>query len=143
MLIHILLSRNIKKHMHLKSLQCPARIIGWKKTGRKYTLQSSDGQLDDPKKNRIKPSDESKRRHKCLRCGQYGHREKTCKNPASQDLDPNETSTSKRLLKIPFPLFYFIKKIIDLVEKIMFFIYFRIRGKNSRSHDSSMVQGST
>ncbi|KAJ9545468.1 hypothetical protein OSB04_025175 [Centaurea solstitialis] len=69
-----------------------------------------------PKKNRIKPSDESKRRHKCPRCGKFGHREKTCKNPASQDLDPNETSTSKR-----------------------------IRGKNSRSHESSTstAQGTT
>ncbi|KAL4584920.1 hypothetical protein LXL04_009531 [Taraxacum kok-saghyz] len=28
-----------------------------------------------PRKNRIKASTESKRRHKCPRCGEYGHRE--------------------------------------------------------------------
>ncbi|CAH1415299.1 unnamed protein product [Lactuca virosa] len=49
-----------------------------------------------PRKNRIKSSDESKRRHKCPRCGECGHREKTCKNPASQNSDGSETSTSKR-----------------------------------------------
>ncbi|KAL4587087.1 hypothetical protein LXL04_011737 [Taraxacum kok-saghyz] len=49
-----------------------------------------------PKKNRIQSAGESKRRHKCPRCGEYGHREKTCKNPAPQDLDPCQPSTSKR-----------------------------------------------
>ncbi|KAL4583181.1 hypothetical protein LXL04_007747 [Taraxacum kok-saghyz] len=52
-----------------------------------------------PIKNRFKASDKSKRRHKCLRCGRLGYREKTCKNPASQSLDPSETSTSKRKKK--------------------------------------------
>nr|KAJ0193211.1 hypothetical protein LSAT_V11C800418570 [Lactuca sativa] len=49
-----------------------------------------------PRKNIIKSSDESKRRHKCPRCGEYGHHEKTCKNPTSQSLDQSETFTSKR-----------------------------------------------
>ncbi|KAI3827087.1 hypothetical protein L1987_01151 [Smallanthus sonchifolius] len=47
------------------------------------------------RKNRIKPNDESKKRHKCPRCGEYGHREKTCKNPASQDSIQHQASTSK------------------------------------------------
>nr|KAJ0187804.1 hypothetical protein LSAT_V11C900501810 [Lactuca sativa] len=67
-----------------------------------------------PRKNRIKSSDESKRRHKCPRCGEYGHREKTCKNPASQSFDQSETSTSKRL-----------------------------HGKDTKSHSGSGVSGST
>ncbi|KAL4575445.1 hypothetical protein LXL04_022289 [Taraxacum kok-saghyz] len=54
-----------------------------------------------PKKKRIKSSGESKRRHKCPRCGEYGHREKTCKNPAPQDLNASQTSTSKRRSKCP------------------------------------------
>ncbi|KAK1431840.1 hypothetical protein QVD17_08555 [Tagetes erecta] len=45
-----------------------------------------------PRKNRIKPGDEQKKRHKCGRCGEYGHHQKTCKNAASQD----QPSTSKR-----------------------------------------------
>ncbi|CAI9278749.1 unnamed protein product [Lactuca saligna] len=49
-----------------------------------------------PRKNRTKSSDEPKRRHKCPRCGEYGHRQKTCKNPASQSFDQSETATSKR-----------------------------------------------
>ncbi|KAL4562019.1 hypothetical protein LXL04_034207 [Taraxacum kok-saghyz] len=52
-----------------------------------------------PRKNRIKASTESKRRHKCPRCGEYGHREKTCKNPAFKSLDTSETSKSKRKCK--------------------------------------------
>ncbi|KAL4572798.1 hypothetical protein LXL04_019583 [Taraxacum kok-saghyz] len=54
-----------------------------------------------PKKKRIKSSGESKRRHKCPRCCEYGHREKTCKNPAPQDLNASQTSTSKRRSKCP------------------------------------------
>ncbi|KAK9069470.1 hypothetical protein SSX86_011374 [Deinandra increscens subsp. villosa] len=45
-----------------------------------------------PRKNRIKASDEPKKRHKCRRCGEYGHHAKTCKNPSSQ----HQPSTSKR-----------------------------------------------
>ncbi|CAI9283964.1 unnamed protein product [Lactuca saligna] len=37
-----------------------------------------------------------KLRHKCPRCGEYGHREKSCKNPTSQSFDPSETSMSTR-----------------------------------------------
>jgi hypothetical protein len=34
-----------------------------------------------PKKNRLKPTDEPKKRsHRCARCGLYGHHQKTCKN---------------------------------------------------------------
>ena len=47
-----------------------------------------------PKKNRIIPHDEPKKRHKCPRCGLYGHHQRTCKNPVSQRFD--EASSSKR-----------------------------------------------
>ncbi|CAH1443875.1 unnamed protein product [Lactuca virosa] len=47
-----------------------------------------------PKKNRIIPHDEPKKRHRCPRCGMYGHHQRTCKNPASQGFD--EASSSKR-----------------------------------------------
>ncbi|CAI9278645.1 unnamed protein product [Lactuca saligna] len=67
-----------------------------------------------PRKNIIKSSDESKRRHKCPRFGDYGHRERTCQNPASQSFDQSETSTSKRS-----------------------------RGKDTKSHGGSGVSGST
>nr|KAJ0223509.1 hypothetical protein LSAT_V11C200070100 [Lactuca sativa] len=40
-------------------------------------------------------------RNKCPRCGEYEHREKTCKNPALQDLDPSETSTSRKRNRCP------------------------------------------
>ncbi|PWA84213.1 hypothetical protein CTI12_AA160260 [Artemisia annua] len=53
-----------------------------------------------PRKNRIVPNDESKRRHKCPRCSKYGHHSRTCKNPAfepSQDSNEFQPSTSKRL----------------------------------------------
>ena len=40
-----------------------------------------------PKKNRIVPRDETKKRHRCPRCGMYGHDERTCKNSASQGSD--------------------------------------------------------
>ncbi|PWA34469.1 zinc finger, SWIM-type [Artemisia annua] len=36
-----------------------------------------------PRKNRIVPSDEQKRRKTCERCGGSGHFRKTCKNPPS------------------------------------------------------------
>nr|KAJ0225007.1 hypothetical protein LSAT_V11C100048710 [Lactuca sativa] len=49
-----------------------------------------------PRKNRIKLSDESKRRHKCPLYAEYEHHEKTCKYQASQSFDRSETSTSKR-----------------------------------------------
>ncbi|CAH1433302.1 unnamed protein product [Lactuca virosa] len=47
-----------------------------------------------PKKNRIILHDEPKKRHRCPRCGLYGHHQRTCKNPASQGFD--EASSSKR-----------------------------------------------
>ncbi|XP_052624769.1 uncharacterized protein LOC111907821 [Lactuca sativa] len=47
-----------------------------------------------PKKNRIVSHDESKKRHRCPRCGMYGHHQKTCKNPAHQGFD--EASSSNR-----------------------------------------------
>nr|XP_043618129.1 uncharacterized protein LOC122589870 [Erigeron canadensis] len=49
-----------------------------------------------PRKDRIKPPGEAKRKKKCPRCGGYGHHEKKCKNPTSQVPDPNQSSTSKR-----------------------------------------------
>ncbi|KAJ9556984.1 hypothetical protein OSB04_011598 [Centaurea solstitialis] len=51
-----------------------------------------------PRKNRIIPADEPKKRHRCPRCGIYGHHERTCKNPAplSTPEGSHETSTSKR-----------------------------------------------
>lgn len=86
----------------------PGKDQWMKKDGEKIYPPILKRPAGRPKKNRIKASDEPKRRHKCPRCGQYGHREKTCKNTASQDLDPKETSTSKRLLKFLFSLLYFI-----------------------------------
>ncbi|CAI9276461.1 unnamed protein product [Lactuca saligna] len=47
-----------------------------------------------PKKNRIIAHDEPKKRHRCPRCGIYGHHQRTCKNPTSQGFD--EASFSKR-----------------------------------------------
>ncbi|GJR87114.1 putative transcription factor interactor and regulator CCHC(Zn) family protein [Tanacetum coccineum] len=49
-----------------------------------------------PRKVRIKAYDESKTKHKCPRCGKLGHYEKRCKNPAPQDSDQYQASTSKR-----------------------------------------------
>ncbi|PWA79726.1 hypothetical protein CTI12_AA203010 [Artemisia annua] len=46
--------------------------------------------VGQPRKNRIEPHDESKRRHKCPRCCEYGHHSRTSKNP------PLEPSTTKR-----------------------------------------------
>ncbi|KAJ9560601.1 hypothetical protein OSB04_005761 [Centaurea solstitialis] len=48
---------------------------------------------------RIVPPDEPKRRHKCRRCGMYGHHERTCKNSAPLDSTSqgsHEASTNKR-----------------------------------------------
>ncbi|PWA64461.1 hypothetical protein CTI12_AA342820 [Artemisia annua] len=56
-----------------------------------------------PRKNRIVPHDESKRRHKCPRCNEYGHHSRTCKNPAfepSQSSNKFQASTSKRKSKL-------------------------------------------
>ena len=55
-----------------------------------------------PKKNRIVPPDEPKKRHRCPRCGMYGHHERTCKNsaPFSTPEGSHETSTSKRLTSL-------------------------------------------
>ncbi|KAL4569886.1 hypothetical protein LXL04_025532 [Taraxacum kok-saghyz] len=47
-----------------------------------------------PKKKKIVPRDEPKKRHRCPRCGMYGHHEKTCKNDARQGFD--DASSSKR-----------------------------------------------
>lgn len=82
----------------------------WEKDGEKIYLPIMKYPPKRPRKNRIKPSDDSKRRHKCLRCGGYGHCEKTCRNLAPQNFDPNEIATYKRLLKFQFLLFYFIKR---------------------------------
>ncbi|KAK1434361.1 hypothetical protein QVD17_00100 [Tagetes erecta] len=49
-----------------------------------------------PRKNRIKSHDESKKRHKCSRCGEYGHHGKTCKNSASQAPNDDQTSIVKK-----------------------------------------------
>ncbi|XP_071726878.1 uncharacterized protein [Rutidosis leptorrhynchoides] len=49
-----------------------------------------------PKKKRIVPSNEPKRRQRCARCGQYGHHDKTCKNSPEEGYDPYQPSTSKR-----------------------------------------------
>ncbi|XP_076905297.1 uncharacterized protein LOC143561018 [Bidens hawaiensis] len=38
-----------------------------------------------PRKNRIKPNDKTTKRQQCKRCGEYGHRQKKCKNAASED----------------------------------------------------------
>nr|KAJ0199786.1 hypothetical protein LSAT_V11C600341710 [Lactuca sativa] len=48
-----------------------------------------------PKKNKIIPHDEPKKRHRCPRCGMFGHHEKTCKNPASQGFDDASTNKMK------------------------------------------------
>ncbi|KAI3519078.1 hypothetical protein L1887_08086 [Cichorium endivia] len=48
-----------------------------------------------PKKNRIVPRDEPKKRHKCARCGMYGHHQRTCKNPAPQGCDAAFTRKRK------------------------------------------------
>nr|XP_043633677.1 uncharacterized protein LOC122604879 [Erigeron canadensis] len=48
------------------------------------------------KKKRIVPSNEPKRRQRCARCGQYVHRDKTCKNRPRDGYDPYQPSTSKR-----------------------------------------------
>lgn len=53
-----------------------------------------------PRKNRIVPHDEGKRRHKCPICKQLGHHKNTCKNPEPeqpQGSDQFQASTSKRL----------------------------------------------
>ena len=49
-----------------------------------------------PRKNRIVPADESKKRRKCKKCGGLGHLQKTCKNPPVESSNLGETSTTKR-----------------------------------------------
>ncbi|MFS7939966.1 putative transcription factor interactor and regulator CCHC(Zn) family [Helianthus anomalus] len=49
-----------------------------------------------PRKKRIRPGHEPKKRQKCPRCGEYGHREKTCNNSAPEDPTQQQASTSKR-----------------------------------------------
>lgn len=55
-----------------------------------------------PKKNRIVPHDEVKKRHKCKRCGNYGHQERTCKNPTPlvSTCPASEAFTSTRYMLI-------------------------------------------
>ncbi|CAI9293844.1 unnamed protein product [Lactuca saligna] len=48
-----------------------------------------------PKKNRIVPRDEPKKRHRCPRCGMFGHHQKTCKNLERQGSDDASTSKNK------------------------------------------------
>ncbi|GJU35656.1 uncharacterized protein Tco_1184010 [Tanacetum coccineum] len=52
-----------------------------------------------PKKNRIVPHDETKKRRKCRRCGGYGHLQKTCKRSPSDastsQVSPSDASTSE------------------------------------------------
>lgn len=52
-----------------------------------------------PRKNRIKAHDEStgktKKRHKCTRCGEFGHHAKTCKNAAFEDANQHQPSTKR------------------------------------------------
>ncbi|MFS7904831.1 putative transcription factor interactor and regulator CCHC(Zn) family [Helianthus anomalus] len=36
-----------------------------------------------------------KKRHKCPRCGKYGHHEKTCKNTVSEDSNQHLPSSKK------------------------------------------------
>nr|KAJ0210641.1 hypothetical protein LSAT_V11C400218160 [Lactuca sativa] len=83
--------RNLRKHMIFKLLCCLEWINGCKKRVDKLYQFILNVQLDNPK-NRIKSSNESKIRHTYSRCGEYGHRQKTCKNLAPQVLDPSETS---------------------------------------------------
>ena len=79
----------------------PGRDQWMQKDGKKIYPPIIKRPAGRPRKNRIKASTESKRRHKCPRCGEYGYREKTCKNPASKSLDPSETSKSKRKNNCP------------------------------------------
>nr|XP_043633496.1 uncharacterized protein LOC122604691 [Erigeron canadensis] len=53
-----------------------------------------------PRKNRIQTYEEPKRRHKCCRCGEFGHHQKRYKNPESQTSQSShqyKVSKSKRL----------------------------------------------
>ncbi|PWA56031.1 transposase, MuDR, MULE transposase domain protein [Artemisia annua] len=50
-----------------------------------------------PRKNRIiAAGEQTKRRHKCSKCGGSGHHPQTCKNAQSQGSEPYQPSTSKR-----------------------------------------------
>ena len=90
-----------KKAYELQIAPLPGRDQWMQKDGEKIYPPIIKRPAGRPRKNRIKASTESKRRHKCPRCGEYGHREKTCKNPASKSLDPSETSKSKRKNNCP------------------------------------------
>ncbi|KAL4573192.1 hypothetical protein LXL04_019990 [Taraxacum kok-saghyz] len=90
-----------KKAYEFQIAPLPGRDQWMQKVGEKIYPPIIKRPVGRLRKNRIKASTESKRRHKCPRCGEYGHREKTCKNPASKSLDPSETSKSKRKNNCP------------------------------------------
>ncbi|XP_078171459.1 uncharacterized protein LOC144565543, partial [Carex rostrata] len=71
-----------------------------------------------PKKNRYVSSDEPTRKHKCRRCGMYGHHQKTCKNPAPL-MTTSQISESGTSQNVSQPT----------TGK-------RVRGKNSQAHRS-------
>ena len=86
-----------------------------------------------PRKERIKSHDEQKKRHKCPRCSKSGHHENRCKNPASQESDQYQASTSKRLALHRFSCFD--KKFATFIQcdKVIYLSFFYYRGKSTKA----------